>query len=306
MLVNGYVSLAASLALVANAYQVPATYPKISGCALQTPTYSCENTTVINNTCCSPTPGGLVLVTQFWSRYTGLEKQGQLLPRGSWTIHGLWPDNCDGSYEQYCDLSRQYDPDPSPSTLPNGIIVPAYTGPSVNTFVESFGRDDLLDFMNTYWINQGAPNTDLWAHEFSKHATCTSTFDVSCYGASYQRHEEVVNFFDAVIRSFHQYPTFDILASAGIVPCNRTAYTLDQIRTAIETQTGAIPYLGCSNGTILSEVWYYNHVYGTEQYGTYKTLDSTSDSSCSKTEPIWYYERTLSSEHEVRKTGSWW
>ncbi|SJL06269.1 related to ribonucleases [Armillaria ostoyae] len=307
MMMNGYLAFIASLVLAVKAYQVPATYPNISSCALQTPTYSCENTTVISNTCCSPTPGGLVLVTQFWSRYTGLEKQGQLLPKGSWTIHGLWPDNCDGSFEQYCDLSRQYDPDPSPSTLPDGTIVPAYKGPGVNTFVESFGRDDLLDFMNTYWINQGAPNADFWAHEFSKHATCTSTFDVSCYGASYRRHEEVVNFFDAVVRGFHHYPTFDILASAGIVPSNRTTYTLDQIQTAIATQTGAIPYLGCSpNATILSEVWYFNHVYGTEQYGTYKAIDSTTKSSCSKTEPIWYYERTPSSEHEVRKTGRGW
>ncbi|KAK0481652.1 ribonuclease T2 [Armillaria novae-zelandiae] len=277
-------------------------YLPFIACSLQTPTFSCENTTVIANTCCSPTPGGLVLVTQFWSRYTGLENRGQLLPKGSWTIHGLWPDNCDGSYEQYCDLSRQYDPDPSPSTLPDGTVVPAYKGPGVNTFVKSFGRDDLLDYMNTYWINQGAPNADFWAHE---HATCTSTFDVSCYGASYRRHEEVVNFFDTVARGFHHYPTFDILASAGIVPSNRTTYTLGQIQTAIATQTGAIPYLGCSpNATILSEVWYFNHVYGTEQYGTYKAIDSTTKSSCSQTEPIWYYERTPSSEHEVRKT-SW-
>ncbi|KAK0466446.1 ribonuclease T2-like protein [Desarmillaria tabescens] len=232
---------------------VPATYPNISSCVLQTPTYSCENTTAIANACCSPTPGGLVL------------KQGQLLPKGSWTIHGLWPDNCDGT----CDLSRQYDPHPSPATLPDGTL-------------------------NAYWINQGAPNADLWAHEFSKHATCTSTFDVSCYGASYRHYEEVVNFFDAVIRAFHQYPTFDILASAGIVPSNKTAYTLDQIQTSHRDTDGCDSLLG---------VWYYSHVYGTEQYGTYKTLDSTLNSSCSKTEPIWYYERTPSSEHEVRRAG---
>ncbi len=76
--------------------QLPSTVPSILSCAKQTPTYSCENTTVIENTCCSPTPGGLVLQTQFWSTYTGLEKKGQKLPAGSWTIHGLWPDNCDG------------------------------------------------------------------------------------------------------------------------------------------------------------------------------------------------------------------
>lgn len=42
--------------------------------------------------------------TQFWSTYTGLESVGQVLPKESWTLHGLWPDFCDGSYTQYCDL----------------------------------------------------------------------------------------------------------------------------------------------------------------------------------------------------------
>lgn len=87
-----------------------------------------------------------MLSTQFWDTYTGLESKGQLLPKDSWTLHGLWPDNCDGSFEQYCDFSRQYDPAPSPAILPNGTAVPPYKGPSVATFVAEFGRVDLLDF----------------------------------------------------------------------------------------------------------------------------------------------------------------
>nr|BAJ06629.1 ribonuclease T2 [Flammulina velutipes]BAJ06630.1 ribonuclease T2 [Flammulina velutipes] len=283
---------------------LPSTIPNLFACTSQSPTFSCENTTVIENTCCSPTPGGLVLQTQFWSTYTGLEKKGQKLPSESWTIHGLWPDNCDGSYEQYCDIARQYDPDPSPATLPDGTKVPKYTGPSVDTFVKKFGRDDQLEFMNTYWINQNAPNKDLWAHEFSKHATCTSTFDLDCY-SNYTEHAEVVDYFDATIRAFVQYPTYKMLASVGIVPSNTTSYSLNQIQTALSGQTGGIPFLGCRNATVLTEVWYFSHVYGTEQFGTYKTVDSTTKSSCSSTEPIWYYKRSPESEHEVRKSNGW-
>lgn len=58
----------------------------------------------ITDSCCVETYGGLVLSTQYWDTYTGLESHGQLLPRNTWTLHGLWPDFCNGSFTQYCDL----------------------------------------------------------------------------------------------------------------------------------------------------------------------------------------------------------
>lgn len=118
------------------------------------------------DSCCVETFGGLLLSTQFWDVYTGFESEGQLLPEKNWTVHGLWPDFCNGSYTQYCDLSRQYDPVPSPNTtnaLPNGTFVPPYNGSGIGTFLEPFGRYDLLEYMNTYWIAQNSPNQDLWA-----------------------------------------------------------------------------------------------------------------------------------------------
>ncbi|KAI0308184.1 ribonuclease T2 [Multifurca ochricompacta] len=282
-------------------FSLPNTYPNIAACVNEPLVFSCENTTVIQNTCCSPTPGGLVLQTQFWDTYTGLENHGQLLPRNSWTIHGLWPDNCDGSFDQYCDLSRQYDPSPFPKVLPNGTPVPPYNGTGVDAFILNFGRLDLLDYMEKYWVSQGSPNKAFWAHEFSKHATCTSTFDVACYGPDYQPHQDVVDFFDAVVRAFKQFPTYDILASAGIVPSNTTTYQLRDIQNTLKAQTGGIPYLGCgSNGTVLQEIWYFNHVSGTEQFGRFKALDSVTPSSCSSSAGIHYYERTPRSEREVR------
>ena len=87
----------------------------------------------------------------------------------------------------------------------------------------------------------------------------------------------------------------------GIIPSNKTMYTLSQFQNALKSQTGAIPYLGCgNNGTVLQEVWYFQHVFGTEQFGHYKTLDSVTNSTCSSTEGIWYYERTPTSERDVR------
>lgn len=72
------------------------TYSNIEACVGLPAQYSCENITVLTDSCCNVVKGGLVLQTQYWDTYTGLEYQGQLLPKGSWSIHGLWPDNCDG------------------------------------------------------------------------------------------------------------------------------------------------------------------------------------------------------------------
>ena len=48
------------------------------------PQLSCQNTTVVQDTCCFNAPGGQLLQTQFWDTNppTG--------PVDSWTLHGLW------------------------------------------------------------------------------------------------------------------------------------------------------------------------------------------------------------------------
>lgn len=105
-------------------------------CFLQEPLLSCppQDPTQVDS-CCVETFGGLLLTTQFWDTYTGREAEGQLLPEKVWTLHGLWPDFCNGSYTQYCDLSRQYDPIPSPNTTtgtPDGTPVPPYNGKNIS------------------------------------------------------------------------------------------------------------------------------------------------------------------------------
>lgn len=253
------------------------------------------------DTCCVETYGGLFLSTQFWSTYTGLEDEGQLLPANTWTLHGLWPDFCNGSYTQYCDLNRQYDPTPSPNVT-NGVPVPPYKGPSVATFLEAFGKFDLLAWMNTFWINQGAPNSDFWAHEFSKHATCYSTFDVPCYGPQYVEHQEVVEFYETAIMYYRRRPTFQWLANAGITPSNTTNYSLADMQAALVAGYGALPFIGCTGPkynttpqgkaanstdtgrTVVDEMWYYFHAYGRPQEGREIPINATGYvTSCATT-----------------------
>ncbi|TVY35747.1 Ribonuclease T2-like 1-A [Lachnellula subtilissima] len=255
-------------------------------CQLQTPFLSCSANAypTITDSCCTETYGGLVLSTQFWNTYTGLESQGQVLPKDSWSLHGLWPDFCNGSYTQYCDLSRQYDPLPSPNTTtgtPSGTPIKPYNGSSISTFLAPFGKFDLLAYMNKFWIAQAQPNGDFWGHEFSKHGTCYSTFNLPCYGPMYRKHEEVIDFFETAISYYETLPTWTWLGAQGIYPSNSTTYSLTDFQSALVKGFGALPYIACSGpkynataagngtldngGTVLSEVWYYHHVLGRVQ-----------------------------------------
>lgn len=145
------------------------TYATLEPCPSDLP-LSCQNTTAVpsSDSCCFNAPGGALLLTQFWDTdpVTG--------PVDSWTIHGLWylssppqkedsfvnkmnrPDNCDGSYQQYCDSSREY-------TDISGIL-------------KDQGRDELLSYMNEYWLSDSGDDEEMWEHEFGKHGL----FSISC------------------------------------------------------------------------------------------------------------------------------
>ncbi|KAI0597876.1 ribonuclease T2 family protein [Biscogniauxia sp. FL1348] len=305
-------------------------YPGLSTsnhtCTLAPPVLSCSQGAQpgLVDTCCTETYGGLVLQTQFWNTYTGLESEGQVLPKDSWTIHGLWPDFCNGSYTQYCDLSRQYDPEPSPNTTtgtPSGTPVEPWKGASIDEFVKPFAKWDLLAYMNKFWTGQSQRSAVLWAHEFSKHATCFSSFDVECYGPGYNAtpHADVVDFFATVVDYYRDLPTWSWLAARGVVPSNATAYALSDVQKALRRTAafGRLPYVGCSGPryneteagrgsadagyTVLSEVWYYYHVFGRVQRGRGLPVDADivggRVTNCATTPgAIRYYERTTGSE----------
>jgi ribonuclease T2 len=170
---------------------------------------------------------------------------------------------------------------------------------------------------NRYWIDQGAPNADFWAHEFSKHATCFSTFDPPCYGPQSPLHSEIVDFFSTAVAYYQIVPTWGWLATASIYPSNSTTYSLNQFQTALKAGFGATPYVGCSgprwnetesgkgsldNGrTVVSEMWYYFHVYGRVQgrqgVPVEASINGGSVSNCVKVDgALKYPERTMGSE----------
>jgi ribonuclease T2 len=220
------------------------------------PELSCHNTTAQANLCCFNSPGGSLLQTQFWdtSPPTG--------PSDSWTLHGLWPDNCDGTYEANCDSRR------------------AYT--NITEILQAAGADDTLAYMQKYWKDYQGDDESFWEHEWSKHGTCISTLDPDCY-PDYQPTQEVPDFFNKTVSLFQSLPSYQFLSDAGIVPSTSQTYSSADIQAALSKgHDGMEVYLGCKSSA-LNEIWYFFNVRGSVQTGDFEPAASLTKSTCPAT-----------------------
>ena len=143
---------------------------------------------LLEDNCCKHSSGirlpaqvRMVLTTTSSLMYTG--------PTNSWTIHWLWPDNCDGSYEANCDAAR------------------AYT--NITAILQSYGKTDLLAYMNTYWKDSAGDDESFWEHEWAKHGTCINTLDPSCY-TGYTPQEEIPDFFQTTVNLFKTLDSYTV------------------------------------------------------------------------------------------------
>ncbi|KFZ02838.1 hypothetical protein V502_11467 [Pseudogymnoascus sp. VKM F-4520 (FW-2644)] len=205
------------------------------------PQLSCHNTTAQADLCCFNAPGGQLLLTQFW------DTDPSTGPADAWTIHGLWPDRCDGTYDANCDPSREYT--------------------NITAILNSFGKTDLLTYMDTNWKDYQGDDETFWEHEWGKHGTCISTLDTTCYD-NYKPQTEVVDYFEKAVELNKGLNSYKILADAGITPSASATYTLAQIQDALKASHGFIPTLGCKSG-VLQEIWYHYNVRGSVQTGEF-------------------------------------
>ncbi|KAF8860436.1 ribonuclease T2 [Acephala macrosclerotiorum] len=192
--------------------------------------------------CCFVYPGGQLLQTQFW------DTSPSIGPQDSWTLHGLWPDLCDGSYDQFCTSAPQYH--------------------NITSIIESSGNTELLEDMEKYWLPNAGTLEHFWQHEWNKHGTCINTLAPSCYGYGYSAGQEVVDFFERAVGIFKGLDTYAALASAGIEPSHSKTYTYSEIEDALTSVTGSAVVLGCNRGK-LNQAWYSFHVRGSLQTGSF-------------------------------------
>ena len=100
-----------------------------------------------------------------------------LIPRTTcshFTIHGLWPENLDASWPQYC------------SKEPFSAAAVA----------------DLLPQLRTEWPSVFSKGSHFWQHEWRRHGTCaTETFPTehAFFGTVLQLHKR----FDLAVRTLH-------------------------------------------------------------------------------------------------------
>ena len=160
------------------------------------------------------------------------------------------PDECNGSYQQFCDETRQYK--------------------NITQILQYFNRYDLLNYMAVYWKDYQGQDESFWEHEWGKHGTCISTFDTACY-TDYVPTQEVVDYFEKTLQLFSVLDTYTFLKDAGIVPSTTKTYTYAQIRKALVRDRHVNATIECTgtNRTELDEVYYYYNVYGSAQDGTY-------------------------------------
>ncbi|KAK4050739.1 Ribonuclease T2 precursor (RNase T2) [Microbotryomycetes sp. JL221] len=228
---------------------------------------SCPSSSNVN-TCCTNYPGGLLLLfvrtfltkfsplrTQFWDYDPGTG------PADSWTVHGLWPDNCDGTYEANCDPSREHD--------------------DIRTILQQGGASSTLSYMDTYWKDYQGQDESFWSHEWNKHGTCLSVLEPSCY-TSYVQNEEVVDYFERAVSLFKTLPTYSWLADAGITPSTTKTYSLGQLQAVANAKFGHDIVWNCRNGA-LNEAWFFYNTRGNIVTGTFYATDAVGSSNCPST-----------------------
>ncbi|KAJ6028345.1 hypothetical protein N7540_003921 [Penicillium herquei] len=206
---------------------------------------SCQAKFNGQDTCCFNYPGGQMLQTQFW------DVDPAIGPDDAWTIHGLWPDHCDGGFDQYCDSTRKYS--------------------NISLILVDAGRGDLIEYMGKYWKDFRGDDANLWEHEWNKHGTCVSTLEPHCYD-DYIPQQDVVDYFDKAVEIYKERNSYQFLADAGIVPSSRQTYAREDVEDALAKGHGAPVTIRCRRGAF-NEIWYHFNIAGSLQSGKFVTSD---------------------------------
>jgi len=131
------------------------------------------------------------------------------------TIHGLWPDDINGSYPAFC-----------PPTDFNISLL-----------------DDLIPQLNVYWPSEDGSNTAFWRHEYEKHGSCAVNDGVF---------DDQREYFVAALDLAARYS--DAFNSTWPVPSNEKPYSSSAITDALTYRWNVSANVACVGAKMLSEV----------------------------------------------------
>jgi len=125
-------------------------------------------------------------------------------------VHGIWPENDNGTYPAYCQKHAHFDP-------------------SVLKLIWS----DLT----TYWTDyENAP--DFWKHEYLKHGTCAASDPILA---------TELEFFSAGLSLRQTYDLYQILTNNNIYPSNEQSYDTTEILNTVSQAIGTNVALTCDD-----------------------------------------------------------
>ncbi|AGO11403.1 AaceriACR156Wp [[Ashbya] aceris (nom. inval.)] len=273
-----------SRCLLSNAHQdlmtkfsVPALY-NFPSCSSSIPS-TCRNETPIADACCFEYPGGLILHSQFWNtrgkkRSYAPDYYG---PDDAFTVHGLWNDHCDGTWDQFCRTGS------SINSVANVLTKDTLNSPDM-----PLKGKDLLQQMRVYWKgNKGDEN--LWLHEYNKHGLCLNTLRPECYqrwGSTASPEDQAVYDYFRITMNLHmEIDAYSVLSGQGITPSCDTQYDAVRIENALAIGFGKRVQLQCNNRR-LSGVTYFYLLKGGILSENFQPTDPIQHSTCSG--KIWW------------------
>ncbi|KAH8479286.1 hypothetical protein H0E87_031387, partial [Populus deltoides] len=172
-------------------------------------------------------------------------------PVADFGIHGLWPQNADGSYPQNCNRDNALDED------------------QISDLTSSLQKD---------WPSLSCPSSTgfrFWSHEWEKHGTCAESEEIDQHG-----------YFEAALKLKEKANLLQALNNAGIKPDDEF-YDLDSIKEAIKDATGFTPGIECnidaSKNSQLYQVFMCVDISGGERFCS---LCGLSDRIPSSIEPL--------------------